>query len=183
MHKHVCGHASLSDMKILLERNDLWSEEVEKCLSRVVDSCEKFVRTYEPKQARKFSLRSMNMSFNDLVCIDHFYLDILRLCHIICASTRYSVGAVVPDTGMEAATSILDSHWISQFSAPKAILFDQAFVNERFLQFLELFGIEPRPIPARRHNNNVLESKHKVIRDIFLRLENDCDDVGEILRA
>ncbi len=84
---------------------------------------------------------------------------------------------------MEAATSILDSHWISQFWAPKAIQFDQAFANERFLQFLELYGIERRPIPARRHNKNVLESKHKVIRDILLRLENGSDDVGESLRA
>ena len=46
VHKHVCGHASLSDMKTLLERNGLWSSEVEKYLCRVAESCEKCARTY-----------------------------------------------------------------------------------------------------------------------------------------
>ena len=170
-------------MKILLERNDLWNPEVAKYLSRTVDSCEKCARTYEPKQARKVSLSSLNRSFNDLVCIDHFHLGGLRICHIMCASTRYSVGSVVPDTGMDAAINALDSHWISPFWAPKAIQVDQAFANDPFFKFLEFHGIEARPIPARRHNKNVLESKHKVIRDVFLRLNSHNSDVGEALQA
>ena len=67
VHKRVCGHASLSDMKILLERNDLWTPEVAKCLNSLIDSCEKCARTCEPKQVRKVSLSSYNRSFNDLV--------------------------------------------------------------------------------------------------------------------
>ncbi len=130
--KHVCGHAPLSDTKILLERNDLWSTEVEKYLHRIVDSSESCSKTHEPKKARKVSLSSLNRSFNELVSIDHFHLGNLRLCHIMCASTRYSIASVVPNTGMEAAIHALEAHWISEFWAPKAIQFDQAFANELF---------------------------------------------------
>ena len=183
VYKHACGHLSLSDMKILLERNDLRTFEVAKYLNRVVDSCENCARTYEPKQARKVSLSSLNRSFNDLVCIDHFHLGNFRICRIMCASTRCAVGAVVPYTGMESAIYGFDSHWISQLWAPAAVHFYQAFANEPFLQFLKFHGIEPRPIPARRHYKNVLESKHKVVHDIFLRLKLDDSDVREPLLA
>ena len=37
--KDVCVHASLSDIQILLQRNNIWSAEVEKSLTRVVSSC------------------------------------------------------------------------------------------------------------------------------------------------
>ncbi len=58
---------------------------------------------------------------------------------------------------MEAAIYALDAHWISQFWAPKSIQLDQAFANELFQKFFDRHGIETRPIPARRHNKNVLE--------------------------
>ena len=54
--KHICGHASLSDIQILLQRNNLWSTEIEKYLNRVVTSCTNCTKTYKPKQARKVSL-------------------------------------------------------------------------------------------------------------------------------
>lgn len=37
-------------------------------------------------------------------------------------------------------------------------------------------GINGKPIPPRRHMKNVLESKHRVIRDIYLRLRADCTE-------
>ena len=145
---------------------------MKKYLNRVVDSCERCSRTHELRQARKVSLRTLNRSFTDVVCIDHFHLGDRRLCHIMCSSTRYSVVCVAPDTSMDSAMNALESHWISQFWVPKAVLFDQAFANEKFLSYLELHGIEPRSIPSRRHNKNVLEPKHRVIRDVFLRLRS-----------
>ena len=38
VHKHVCGHASLSDIQILLQRNNMWTSEVKKYLRRVLNS-------------------------------------------------------------------------------------------------------------------------------------------------
>ena len=89
------------------------------------------------------------------------------------AYTRFSVGSVVPDTGTESAIAVLYSHWISQFWTPTAIQFGQAFYNEPFHDYLKVFGIEYRPNPARRHKKDVLESKHKVIGDMFLSLSSD----------
>lgn len=54
----------------------------------------------------------------------------------MCASTRLYVGAIVPVPGLEAAMVALDSNWISQFRAPTATKFDQAFANEPFLKYL-----------------------------------------------
>ena len=157
----------------MLERNNLWNIEVEKYLSRVFSSCSDCAKTYELKHARKVPLRSLNRSFNGLVCIDHFHLDNLHICHVKDAYTLFSVGAVVPDTGMESAIAVLDSRWISQFWTPTAIQFDQVFSNEPFQDYLKVFGIESRSTAARRHNKDVLESKHKVIRDIILSLSSD----------
>ena len=68
---------------------------------------------------------------------------------------------------MQAAIEILDSHWISPFWATDFIQFDQAFANKEANDFLSLHGINPRPVPALRHNKNIIESKNKGIRDIF----------------
>ena len=68
------------------------------------------------------------------------------------ASTRYSAGLVVPNTGMEAAIEAIGSHWISSFLASTSIQFDQDFANMHFTDFLSLHDIISKPIPARRHN-------------------------------
>ena len=107
--KHVCGHASLSDIQILFERNNVWNPEIRKYLSRAVESCIHCAKTYELKRTRKVSLNSLNRSFNDRVCIDQFHLGGQRICHIMCASTRYYVGTVAPDVGIESAVNALDS--------------------------------------------------------------------------
>lgn len=163
IHKHVCGHSSLSDMKTLLKRNDLWNHEAKKYLIEVIDGCMNCSHTSEPRKSRKGSLSALDRSFNDLVCVDHLHLNEMRVFHMMDASTRYSVGSVVQDTSMNSAILLFESLWISAFWEPKAAQFDQAFDNSIFTTYLEKHNIEARPIPARRHNKNVLESKHKII--------------------
>ena len=180
-HKHVCGHASLNDIKILLQRNSMWTDEVEKYLNRVINSCSDCAKTYKVMKARKVSLNSVNRLFNETICIDHCHLGNIRMFHIIDASGRYSTETAVPDTGMEAAVEFLDSHWISPFWAPSSIQFDQAFDNKEFKRFPSLHDINARPIPARRHNKNFTESKHKIVRDIFRRIKPNNDELSEVL--
>ena len=115
MHNHVCGHASLSDILILQQRNIIWCAEVEKYLNRVVSSSTDCAKTHYLKQLRKVSLRYINRSFNKVVCMNHFHIDNLPICHLMVAVTRYSAGDVVKYTGMEAAIVVLYSHWISPF--------------------------------------------------------------------
>jgi len=112
-----------------------------------------------PKQTRKVSLSSLNRSFKDLVCVDHMYLEDNCVLHIMDATTRYSAGLRVLNTGMDAAISTFESQWISPFWIPE------------FRHYINAIGCELRLTPARRHNKNVLESKHRTIRDIYLRLK------------
>ncbi|PXF41606.1 hypothetical protein BWQ96_08672 [Gracilariopsis chorda] len=88
------------------------------------------------------------------------------------AHSRYSAGLIVPNTSMAHAISALETVWISPFWISPAVLFDPAFHNDPLPTYLNSLGIHPRPIPPQRHNKNVLESKHKVIRDISERLKH-----------
>ena len=178
VHKHVCGHASYTDIKTLLERNKLWNPAVHKYLSTTVERCPSCNVTAEPKQERQVSLSTLNRSLNDVVCIDHLFLGNCSVIHIMDTATRYSVGQVVPDTSMTAAVLAFEAGWISQFWAPSNVVFDRAFENEEFRRYLSLHEISARDIPPRRHNKNALESKHRVLRDIFLRLKHERQQNG-----
>ena len=101
--------------------------------------------------------------------------------HVMDAASRYSVGAVVEDTSMRQAIVVLDAHWVTPFWTPDVVAYDSEFKNSIFINYLKDQGIDARPLPSRRHNKNVLESKHRIIRDVFLRLkeegqvaEDDC---------
>ena len=179
VHKHVCGHSNYTDIKILLQRNSLWSNEVQKYLSNTLEHCPKCVATSEPLTTRKVSLSSLNREFNSVVCIDHLHLDDNRVFHIMDASSRYSAGDVVDTTAMKQAIASFESLWISPFWTPKTVLYDQAFENGEFKNYLESHDIEIRPIPPRRHNKNVIESKHRIIRDVYLRLKSDTKAIDE----
>lgn len=39
VHHHVCGHADFSDLRLLLQRNDLWLNDVDQYLSEVFAKC------------------------------------------------------------------------------------------------------------------------------------------------
>lgn len=109
VHKHISGHASFSDIRTLLERNDMWSKEVEKYLSRTVETCHGCRATSLPKPSRKVSLTSLHHHFNDVVCIDHFHLDGLRIFHIMDAWSRYSAGHVVKDATIKSAIETFEA--------------------------------------------------------------------------
>lgn len=179
VHKHICGHSNYSDIRILLERNKLWCDEAKKYLCSVLENCPSCETTAKPSTARKVSLSSMSRDFNCVVCVDHFFLDAHCVFHLMDSVARYSAGDVVSDVSMKTAIPVIESQWISPFWTPKAILFDPAFDNEPFREYLGNHDIEPRPIPPRRHNKNVIESKHRIIRDIYLRLKSTVPDCTE----
>ena len=68
------------------------------------------------------------------------------------ASSRCSADTAAPDTVIEAAVEVLDSHWIYPFWAPTSIQFDKNFDNNNFEKYLVLQDINLRPIPERLHN-------------------------------
>lgn len=52
---------------------------------------------------------------------------------------------------------------------------DNAFNNNEFAEYIKQSHIKFRPVPPRRHSKNPLESKHNIIRSIFLRLNASSD--------
>ncbi|PXF44010.1 hypothetical protein BWQ96_06243 [Gracilariopsis chorda] len=170
VHKNVCGHATYTHIKTLLQRNQVWDYSIEKYLSRTLEECISCFTTARAQPFLKVSISSLSDQFNEIVCIDHMFLDEVCLFHAMDADTRYSAGIIVPNTSMAHAISAFEAVWISPFWIPAAVLFHPAFQSDPFTSYLNSLGIHPRPILPRRHNKNVLESKHKVIRDIFERL-------------
>ena len=183
VHKHARGHANLSDIQTLLQRKNMWSLEVEKYLNRIISSCTDCAETYGPKKARKVSMSSVNRSFNKVVCIDHFHLGHLRICHIMDATTRYSAGAVLNDTGMEAAIGVLESHWIPPFvlltphNLIKLLPIKSSMISYHFTALIRARFLHGPTI------KNVIESKHKIIGDIFLRITSKNDGLSDIIGA
>ena len=60
VHKHVCGHASFTDYKLLLERNRLWNDVIASYLTQVVNACTACRSTFVPEPSRKVSIISLS---------------------------------------------------------------------------------------------------------------------------
>lgn len=73
--------------------------------------------------------------FNEVLCVEYFYLGKHRAFHGMDSKGRYSVGAAVSDTKMNEVTEILNSLRFSPFRAPKSILCDPAIDNTEFKNF------------------------------------------------
>lgn len=175
VHRHVCGHASYSDMRTLLIRNGIWSQQVQSYLAQTVSECNKCVASASPPPNRRVSLASLDREFNTVVCVDHFFLDDHVLFHIMDTSTRYSAAAIVSSTNLTEAIRAFETLWISQFWAPQSVHADGAFQQPKFVDYLARHAISIRPVPPRRHQKNMIEPRHGSIRAIFLRLRQHDD--------
>lgn len=178
IHEHVCGHSNYNDIKLLLQRNKIWSDGCVKYLSQLLESCPDCRVVKAPSANRPVSLSGMSSNFNDIVCVDHQNLGDHDVFHAMDIDSRYSAGGVVESTGMEEAIQQFEICWITPFWAPEYIQGDQAFNNDIFKNHLQTHGTGFRPVPPRRHSKNAIESKHRIIRDIYLRLVSANPDVS-----
>lgn len=172
VHRHVCGHATFSDMRTLLIRNRLWSNEVQHYLSQTVSECVSCKASSTPPPNRRVSLSSLNRQLNEVVCVDHFHLDGVTLFHAMDTATRFSSAYVVESTGLDQAVLAFESCWLSQFWPPTCIHADTGFCKGEFAEMTKLYDIKLRPTPPNRHQKNMLEPRHGPIRSIFIRLRH-----------
>lgn len=101
VHRHLCEHASCSDITLLLGRNNLWSEGIQKYLSDTLSRCTSYKTTTLPRAERKVFLCSINGPFNTVVYVDHICLDDRLVLNRMDVSTRYSSGSVIDDTVLQ----------------------------------------------------------------------------------
>ena len=168
VHKHVCGHANFTDFQSLLKRNELWNEAVASYVHKLVEECTACRATALPHPNRKVSISSMSKHFNEVVCVDHFYLGEIRLMHCMDLVSRFSTVQVVDSANLDDAVSAFEACWVNQFWYPESIHGDKAFATGDFKNYMDKVGIAFRPVPPGRHSKNAIESKHNVIRSIYL---------------
>lgn len=102
-------------MKLLIERNGLWSETVADYVSRLIEICHACRATAPPHPNRKVSISSLSRNFNEAVCVDHFYLESVSFLHCMDMATRFSAAFVVKSMTLEEAIFEFESCWLSQF--------------------------------------------------------------------
>lgn len=94
----------------LEQRNGLWIPDVTKYVAQVLDSCKSCIAVQELKGFRPVSVSSMSREFNQVVCVDHFFIDDVKVFHAMYASSRYSFGAPAPDTSMTTSIEAFEAH-------------------------------------------------------------------------
>ena len=183
VHKHVCGHATLTDIRILLERNDMWNAAVEEYVSQLLQRCRSCRATAPPQPSRKVSISSLSKSLNEVVCVDHFYLENFRLFHAMDLTTRFSAAYVVSTASMDDSVMAFEACWLSQFWIPESVRADKSFLCGSFESFCDSRDIKISPVPPHRHSKNAIESKHGIIRSVFLKMKHAPPDVSHELLA
>lgn len=79
---------------------------------------------------------------------------------------------MVSDPSMERAVLSYESTWLAQFWPPIAVHDDDAFNKDVFNNYLKHFDTLFHPVTPRRHFKIPIESKHRIIRSIDLRLKD-----------
>lgn len=172
VHDHVCEHASYGDVRTLLQRNKLWNNDVQRYVASTVEKCPNCIAAAPPATTRKVSISGINRCFNDVVFVDHFWLDDICLFHAMDSFSRFSIAQPVTSTAISEVIVAFENLWISHFWPPSQVQGDLAFRFPKFTDFLAKCNISFRPVPPRRHHKNLLEPKHGVIRAVYLRLKS-----------
>lgn len=116
VHKHVCGQASFTDYKLLLERNGLWNDTVASYIAKMINQCTACRSTEIPQPSRKVPISSPSKDFNEVLCVDHLYLEEILLMHLMDLVTGYSsVHVVSSTTNLKEAIHGFEASWVSQF--------------------------------------------------------------------
>lgn len=111
---HVCGHGSLTDMSLLLQRKNLWTEPVADHVHQLIESCVSCRATAPPQPSRKVSISSLSRNFNEIVCVDHFYFDGVQLLHCMDSATQFSAAYVVGYSAFDEAVFGFEACWVHQ---------------------------------------------------------------------
>lgn len=90
--------------------------------------------------------------------------------HFMDLVSRFSIIKVVDSVKMENEVVTFEESWVSQFWHPELVHVDKKIQIGYFKSYMEQVGREIRPVSPGHHRKNAIESKHRVIRSIYLRL-------------
>lgn len=145
--RHYCGPVSYADVCTLLQRSDMWSDDAQRYLSRVVENYNHCVAASVSSSFRKCALRILNRSFKNVLMVDHFYVDRVRIFHAIDSYSRYSPAYIVLDATFDSASVAFISIWVTQFWALESVQGKEEFGGRKFRQYPKSHDISFRPVP------------------------------------
>lgn len=120
-------------MKTFLQRNRLWSGQVQHFLLLFGANFGSFQANSSPPPSLRLSLVSLNRNFNDVVCIDHMHLGHVTIFHVMYFVSRISAAQDIHSFSLNESILALDTCWISKIWAPWSVHAYKAFQRDHFL--------------------------------------------------
>lgn len=84
------------------------------------------------------------------------------------AKSRFSVGHICDNLSLEYSAYAITACSLTQFWTLDSIRGDDPFRDKSFRDFCKANGSQFEPVPPRRHQKNVIESKHGVMRSVYI---------------
>lgn len=129
------------------------------------------------------SISSLSKELSEIFCVNHLYLDEIRLMHCMYNSTRFLSAFIVKSASLDEAVIVFETSWIAKFWLPVSVQGDKAFSAGAFKAFLDAREFKFNPVPPRRHTKNSIESKCRIICSSFLKLQTESPDESTELHA
>lgn len=143
VHSHIYGRAEFSDYQIRLECNGLWFDSVHEYLKEIIAKCPACRATSNPQPSRKVAISTLWKDFNEILSIDHFYLDDMCLLHCVDTVTCYFTVHLVESAKMRDAVTGIEASWFTQFWCLQEIQGNLAFDAGKFKTLLHFQNAVP----------------------------------------
>lgn len=119
-------------MRALLERNNLCKNDTQHFVSTTVQNCKDFMAFSTPLPSNKVSISPLSGYFNQVVVVDHFYLDSVHQVNFRYTNYRYSGFHISHTATISAATIGSYSCWLNRFWPLQCLHGDKAFSAPEF---------------------------------------------------
>lgn len=137
----MCGHLTLGDLRTLLQWNRLLKHDVQNNLSITVEQCTGCTAGAPPALKRYVYIASIGRQFNEIVCVDHYWLDEVCPFHEMHHFFRYSAVQPVVTTSLVEAVVPFANFWLPQFWQPHTVRGDLAFRFDKSKLLLTQYNI------------------------------------------
>lgn len=88
------------NMLTLILRNNLWSPSVHSYQTEIVSGRGNCRSSLSPTADHQLSPSILDRSFNEMVCIDHLYLNDVNLLHVMDTATNFFIARVFGSTSL-----------------------------------------------------------------------------------
>lgn len=95
VYTHVCSHANHTDFNQLLQINNMWDDQVDQYVTNINSNFPSCRPTAHPQPRSMVSISSLSKKFNQIMCIDHFFLDHVCFVHFMDRTSRLSTAEIV----------------------------------------------------------------------------------------